>query len=108
MDRVAELRRFFARLITANCGIAAGSALEEAFAATPREQFVGPPPWKIFTPVGYIEAGSDDPGLLYQDVVVSLDVEAPLNNGQPTLHAFGLNALNLKPGEHVLHIGAGT
>jgi len=108
MDRVAEVRKFFARLITANCGIAAGSALEAAFAATPREQFVGPPPWKIFTPAGYIEANSSDTGLLYQDVVVSLGVVAPLNNGQPTLHAYCINTLDLKPGQRVLHIGAGT
>ena len=108
MDRVAEMRRFFARLITANCGIAAGSALEAAFAATPRERFVGPPPWRIFTATGYIEANSGDPGLLYQDLVVSLGVEAPLNNGQPTLHAYCIHALDLKPGERVLHVGAGT
>jgi len=108
MDRVAEVRRFFARLITANCGIAAGSALETAFAATPRERFVGPPPWKIFTATGYIEAKSSDPGLLYQDVVVSLGVGAPLNNGQPTLHAYCIHAMDLQPGERVLHIGAGT
>ena len=108
VDRVAEVRRFFARLITANCGIAAGSALEAAFAATPRERFVGPPPWKIFTATGYIEASSGDPGLLYQDVVVSLGVGAPLNNGQPTLHAYCIHAMDLKQGERVLHVGAGT
>jgi protein-L-isoaspartate(D-aspartate) O-methyltransferase len=108
MDRVAEVRKFFARLITANCGIAAGSALEAAFAATPRERFLGPPPWKIFTATGYIEAKSSDPALLYQDVVVSLGVDAPLNNGQPTLHAYCIHTLDLKPGERVLHVGAGT
>jgi protein-L-isoaspartate(D-aspartate) O-methyltransferase len=108
MERVAKVRRFFARLVTANCGIPAGSVLEEAFATTPREQFVGPPPWKIFTPAGYIEATSDDPGLLYQDVVVSLGVAAPLNNGQPTLHAYCLHALGLEAGDTVLHVGAGT
>ena len=108
MDRIAKVRRFFARLITANCGIAAGSALETAFAATPRERFVGPPPWKIFSATGYIEAKSSDPGLLYQDVVVSLGVGAPLNNGQPTLHAYCIHALDLKLEERVMHVGAGT
>jgi protein-L-isoaspartate(D-aspartate) O-methyltransferase len=108
MDRIAELRRIFAHLVTANAGIPAGSELEAAFASIPREQFVGPPPWRIFTPTGYIETASDDPAVLYQDVVVSLGTDAPLNNGQPSLHAYCLNALNLHKGEHVLHVGAGT
>lgn len=108
MDRIAELRRFFAHLVTANAGIPAGSELEAALASTPREQFVGPPPWRVFTPRGYIETASDDPAVLYQDVVVSLGTDAPLNNGQPTLHAYCIHALGLKHGEHVLHIGAGS
>jgi protein-L-isoaspartate(D-aspartate) O-methyltransferase len=108
MEYVEELRRFFAHLVTANVGIPAGSELEAAFASTPREQFVGPPPWKIFTQRGYIETTSDNPSYLYQDVVVSLGTSAPLNNGQPTLHACCINTLDLKKGEHVLHVGAGS
>src|ERR1700678_1952593 len=108
MDRIAELRRFFAHLVTANAGVPAGGELEAAFASTPREQFVGPPPWRVFTPRGYIETASDDPAVLYQDVVVSLGTDAPLNNGQPTLHAYCLHTLGLKQGEHVMHIVAGS
>ena len=104
MDRTQQLRQFFAHLVTANAGVQAGSELEAAFASTPREQFVGPPPWKVFTPRGYIETTSDDPSVLYQDFVVSLGTSAPLNNGQPTLHAYCINALGLKKGEHVLLI----
>lgn len=65
-------------------------------------------PWKVYTPVGYIEVPSSDPAFLYQDIVVSLGTEAPLNNGQPVLHAYCLAALNVKNGERVVHIGAGT
>jgi len=108
MDRTEQLRQFFAHLVTANAGVPAGSELEMAFASTPRENFVGPPPWRIFTPRGYIETTSDDPSYLYQDVVVSLGTQAPLNNGQPTLHAYCIYTLGLKKGEHVLHIGAGS
>lgn len=108
MDRTHQIRQFFAHLVTANAGIPAGSELESAFASTPRENFVGPSPWKIFTPRGYIETTSDDPFYLYQDVVVSLGIQAPLNNGQPTLHAYCINALGLKHGDHVLHVGAGS
>jgi protein-L-isoaspartate(D-aspartate) O-methyltransferase len=108
VDRIQAHRLFFAKMITANAGIPPGSELAAALASTPREQFVGPPPWKIFTPTGYIETTSDDPAFLYQDVVVSLGVEGPLNNGQPTLHAFCLAALAPKKGEQVVHVGAGT
>lgn len=82
--------------------------LTTAFASTARERFVGPGPWKVFTLGGYIETPSADPAFLYQDVVVGLAPERKINNGQPTLHAFCLAALNVKEGETVIHIGAGT
>jgi protein-L-isoaspartate(D-aspartate) O-methyltransferase len=107
IDRIEAHRLFFAKLIAANAGIAPGSEIEAALALTPREQFVGPPPWRIFTRSGYVES-PDDPALLYQDVVVSLGGEGPFNNGQPTLHAICLAALDLKKGERVVHVGAGT
>jgi protein-L-isoaspartate(D-aspartate) O-methyltransferase len=108
MDRIEAHRVFFAKLVTANAGIAPGSEIEAALASTPREDFVGPSPWKIFTRSGYIESPADDPALLYQDLVVSLGGEGPFNNGQPTLHAFCLAALDIKKGERVVHVGAGT
>lgn len=106
-ERTRAHRLFFAKLVTANVGLAPGSELEAAFASTPREQFVGPPPWRVFTRSGYLES-PDDPTLLYQDVVVSLGGEGPFNNGQPTLHAFCIAALQVKRGERVVHVGAGT
>lgn len=108
MDRLESYRSFFAKLITANAGLPADSEIAVAFASTPREHFVGPPPWKVYTRTGYIESASDDPAVLYQDVVVSLGGEANLNNGQPSLHAFCLAALAPKKGERVVHVGAGT
>ncbi len=108
MDRRQEQRLLFANLITANAGIPAGSEIAAAFASTPRENFLGPPPWKIFARSGYVETNSDDPAVLYQDVVVSLGFDRHLNNGQPTLHAICLAALAPKKGERVVHVGAGT
>jgi protein-L-isoaspartate(D-aspartate) O-methyltransferase len=108
VDRIETHRLFFANLVTAQAGIPPGSELAAALASTPREQFVGPPPWKVFTRSGYVETLTDDPAVLYQDVVVSLGGEGPLNNGQPTLHAFCLAALAPKKGERVVHVGAGT
>jgi protein-L-isoaspartate(D-aspartate) O-methyltransferase len=62
----------------------------------------------VFTAVGYIETPSDDPVFLYQDIVVALAEDRVVNNGQPSLHAACLAALDLKQGEHVIHVGAGT
>jgi len=106
--RLQAHRSFYSRLITANAGLQPGSELEAALASTPREKFVGPPPWKVFTRAGYIETNDRDPAILYQDVVVSLGVDGSLNNGQPTLHAYCISALAIQKGEHILHIGAGS
>lgn len=109
MERLQVHRNLFSRLITANVGIANPEhPLVKAFASVSRERFVGKGPWQIFTPVGYIETPSDDPALIYQDVVIALDREKQLNNGQPLLHAASLSALGIKPGDTVIHVGAGT
>jgi protein-L-isoaspartate(D-aspartate) O-methyltransferase len=100
-------RTFFAELVTAIAG-APKSRLTSAFAVTPRERYLGPGPWKVFTGRGYTETPTGDPTFLYQDVVVALDEERKINNGQPALHALCLVALNVKERETVVHIGAGT
>jgi protein-L-isoaspartate(D-aspartate) O-methyltransferase len=41
-------------------------------------------------------------------VLVALVPEKGLNNGQPSGHAMWLSAADPRPGEHVVHIGAGT
>lgn len=108
MDRLQQHRQSYARLVAANAGVsAAHQRLIDAFAAVPREEFVGPGPWKVFTRSGYIETPSD-PALLYQDVLVALKFEAQLNNGQPSLHMACLAALGVMEGETVVHVGAGT
>src|SRR5271170_8100275 len=107
-QRLQTHRKFYARLITANAGLPPGSELEAALASIPREKFVGPPPWKVFTRAGYIDTNDRDPAILYQDVVVSLGVDGSLNNGQPTLHAYCISALAIGKGEHIVHVGAGS
>ncbi len=105
---IAALRESFAKLVTASSHIPAESAITAAFAATPREDFVGPPPWKVFAGSDYVETPADDPALLYKDVVVALKEKASINNGQPSLHAQCLSALAVKRGDTVVHVGAGT
>lgn len=102
---VAVRRAFAHRLaLDAHCG---DDALEQALADTAREDFMGPPPWLLLgSEVGRL--WSDDPRELYQDVLVSLDEERGINNGQPSLHARCIAACDPRPGETVLHVGAGT
>lgn len=61
-----------------------------------------------FRRLGYIPSVSEDPRLLYQDVLVGLATNRGINNGQPTLHAKCLAACAPTAGESVLHVGAGT
>jgi protein-L-isoaspartate(D-aspartate) O-methyltransferase len=39
---------------------------------------------------------------------VQVIAERHLNNGQPSGHARWIESASIKPGEHVVHIGAGT
>src|SRR5258705_196282 len=48
------------------------------------------------------------PRRLYQNVLVSIDARKGINNGSPSLWAFLFDQLDLKPGERVLQVGAGT
>lgn len=100
-------RTFFADWITMVAGVPQ-SRLTSAFAAVPREHYLGPGPWKAFTGRGYMRIPSGEPAFLYQDIVVALDEERGINNGQPSLHAVCLAGLNVREGETVVHIGAGT
>ena len=110
-DRNLELleahRTFFAELMTAMVGVP-DSRLTTAFASTPRERYLGPGPWKVFIGRGYTQTPTADPSLLYQDILVALDEDRGINNGQPSLHALCLAALKVKEGERVTHIGAGS
>jgi protein-L-isoaspartate(D-aspartate) O-methyltransferase len=104
----SEHRKWYARLITANAGVVGDERLYGAFATVPREVFLGPGPWSVFTRAGYIETPSDDPAFVYQDIVIALKKEARLNKGQPTLHATCIAALGVREGNTVVHVGAGT
>jgi len=108
VDRLDAHRSFYAQLVTALPGLPSDPRIREAFASVPRERFVGPGPWKIFTRGGYLDAPTDDPAFLYQDFGVALKPEREINNGQPSLHALCLTVLGSKDGEVAVHVGAGT
>src|SRR4029077_521158 len=82
-----------------------------AFATVPREHFLGPGPWRVLSPMNLAEYWTTDdakPHHLYHDILVAIDPLRRLNNGQPSLWAHLYDQLALRPGAHVVHVGAGT
>lgn len=104
---IGEVRAFYARLMA----VASGSSdprLERAFETVPREAFLPPGPWQVVFNNHYVETPSADPAYLYQDLLVALDAQKGINNGEPSLHAAWLGTVAPQSGEAVTHIGAGT
>ncbi|MDX8441700.1 protein-L-isoaspartate O-methyltransferase family protein [Mesorhizobium australafricanum] len=102
-----DARKFYARLMAAHAR-SADPRIEQVFASVPREAFLGPGPWTVFAGDGRIETPTADPSYVYQNVLVVLDADKGINNGEPLLHAMWLGKVEPKPGEAVTHIGAGT
>ncbi|OBQ69917.1 protein-L-isoaspartate O-methyltransferase family protein [Mesorhizobium erdmanii] len=107
MSNIEDLRKFYARLMAANAA-SSDPRLEEVFAEVPREAFLGPGPWTIVAGNSKVTTPSADPAHIYQNVLVALDADKGINNGEPFLHAQWIGKLTPKPGEAVTHIGAGT
>ena len=105
-EGIAKLRRAYAAEITRRGGVR-DARIEEAFAAVPREDFSGPPPWFVGSG-GFGWTPHSDPAPLYDDVLVAIDKGRGINNGQPSLHAQCIDALAPKEGETVVQIGAGA
>jgi protein-L-isoaspartate(D-aspartate) O-methyltransferase len=88
--------------------VGATPALRRAFAAVPRERFLGPGPWTLALPEGYVRTPDADPAHVRRDVTVALDPERSLHNGQPSVLARLIGHLGVHPGDRVLHVGCGT
>jgi len=106
---IEQARRWFAEELRHTAHVRSPSVVE-AFATVPREHFAGPGPWRVLSPIGgpdYWTTDDTDPRRLCHDVLVAIDETRRLNNGQPSLWAARFNQLGLKPGDRVLHVGAG-
>ena len=81
----------------------------DAFAAVPRERFVGPGPWRVLNLAdGYWTTPDADPRWLCHNVLIALDESRGLNTGEPSLWALHFDRLGVRQGDRVLQIGAGS
>ncbi|QIG96725.1 protein-L-isoaspartate O-methyltransferase family protein [Bradyrhizobium sp. 6(2017)] len=112
MDRQAELRIIraaYAKQIMAAAAVS-DTRVAAAFAAIPREDFVGPGPWMMLRwwTRDYVPTPDADPVYLYTNDLVALLPGRSLNNGQPSLHAHLIHQASPAAGDHVVHVGTGT
>lgn len=111
MEKLSGARKRYARKLKRKAGIRSKRLLR-AFAKVPRENFLGPGPWKLLIPgyrkIGYVSSADAHPRHLYDDILVGILPERFLNNGHPGSLASWLDWLDPKPGEHAVHIGCGT
>jgi protein-L-isoaspartate(D-aspartate) O-methyltransferase len=109
-------RRFFAEELEAVARLRS-SALVDAFATVPREQFLQPGPWTVLSDSGEsFMMGSGvrtrttpdaDPAHVYHNIAVAIDPARQLFNGQPGTLGVWLDALELGRGGRALHVGCG-
>lgn len=98
--------RLYADLMQTVSG-AADPRLGRVFESVPRENFVPPGPWTIMCKGGTVRTPTDDPIHLYQNVLVVLDADKGINNGEPFLHASWIGAAAPAANETVVHVGTG-
>jgi protein-L-isoaspartate(D-aspartate) O-methyltransferase len=107
----AGARRFYAEEIRVTAAITS-APLIDALATVPRERFLPAGPWQfrgaadVAGPPRITEDA--DPSRVYHDVSIAIDPSRNLYNGQPSLVARWLDALDLRAGHDVVHIGCGT
>jgi protein-L-isoaspartate(D-aspartate) O-methyltransferase len=111
VEDLQQARTRFAKEIQQQ-GHIKSAGLIEGIATVPRENFVGPGPWKIMRAAemakGYQLTPDGNPRHLYDNVLVALDERRLLNNGEPLSLLLFLDSLTLSAGDRFLHIGCGV
>lgn len=102
-----ETRRRYADEILRLAGVE-NARIADVFATVPREDFLLPGPWTLISGGTATATPDADPVNLYENVLVALDREQGINNGEPALHAAWLDSVDPKPGETAIHVGTGT
>jgi protein-L-isoaspartate(D-aspartate) O-methyltransferase len=106
-QNLKALRKAYAEELRVAAPVRRNPRIVEAFAAVPRERFLPPGPWLLHGTISW-RTPDDDPAWVYHNVLLSLDKRKGINNGSPSFWAYLLDQLNLKPGERIFQVGAGT
>jgi protein-L-isoaspartate(D-aspartate) O-methyltransferase len=106
-DRLTAIRAAYAGQLMRQAG-SDNRRLRDAFAFVAREDHLPAPPWKTLSWGRQAEAATGDAAALYRNVLVVIDPARGINNGEPLLHASWMAAVDVKAGETVCQIGAGT
>ena len=111
---VEEARSRYAAEIEASGAIKSKRVIE-ALARVPREKFVGRGPWYFPSRETWMAGGakyrlsaSNDPCLVYQNSAIALDPRRDLVNAPPGSVGTWIEALNVRRGARLLHVGCGT
>jgi protein-L-isoaspartate(D-aspartate) O-methyltransferase len=108
MKGLAAIRRDYAKAIQSRARISS-PRIVRAFAAVPRERFLGEGPWRMRSiSRQYLSTPDANPIHLYQDVLVALDEARELDNGLPSLWARLFDLLDIKRTDRVVQIGCGS
>jgi protein-L-isoaspartate(D-aspartate) O-methyltransferase len=109
MPRTLTYRQFFAEEIAAVANVKTACIID-ALGVIPRERHLPAGPW-------FVRGESDRSGPrltpdnnvrhVYHNYSIAIDRERQLYNGAPGVVAGALDLAGPRPGEHVLHIGAG-
>ena len=115
MENSSSVRKARCRVVRERSSIRStrpfSGRLFTAFAEVPRERYLGAGPWKISRPSDpwtKVETPDDKPERIYDDVPVLILGEKGLAHALPSGHARWLNALDLEPGDYVLHWQCGS
>jgi protein-L-isoaspartate(D-aspartate) O-methyltransferase len=110
MENCSSTRRRYAELIRQRAHLRSERVVR-ALAEVPREDYLGPGPWKVLRPPNlrtYEDTQDGNPAHIYDDVLVALDPARSLCNGLPSGLCAWIDSLDLREGERVAHAGCGT
>jgi protein-L-isoaspartate(D-aspartate) O-methyltransferase len=111
MNDLSAQRKFFSEEIQMAANLKS-SAVVDALASVPRERFLPPGPWTVRSETDLMGpprfTADADPRHVYHNVSIAIDPSRTLFNGAPSLLAMAIDALELRRGARVLHLGTGT
>lgn len=112
MNDAASIRKRFAEEVCAKSNVPSARLLD-AFARVRRERLLGEGPWEVGVlgqdgSMAYQRTPTSNPAEVYRDAVIAIDPVHSLNNEEPSSLAVWIDALDPKPGDHMVHVGFGT